>query len=159
MDWNGDSNVFEGPSTGWKRGKATHYGPFPSVPRLSETGFQLNDVAVACSDGRPGGDPRWRAILDEQGVYNRTEILRLSDRNFFSRNSLLANDINSTSDLQGVPTALETGVWPKAFTVAVSQRAWGGSNKKLMCYQKITVIYMGRTGSVLTHIDWTYVHS
>ncbi|KAI8906407.1 hypothetical protein EDD86DRAFT_210645 [Gorgonomyces haynaldii] len=47
----------------WQAGKATHYGPYPQYPALSEAGYQPLDVGVGCSDGRPGGDPRWNAIL------------------------------------------------------------------------------------------------
>ncbi|KAL2914081.1 hypothetical protein HK105_206339 [Polyrhizophydium stewartii] len=46
----------------WLRGKATHYGPYPSFPGLSEAGYYPNDVGVGCSNGQPGGDPRWKAI-------------------------------------------------------------------------------------------------
>ncbi|KAI8923675.1 hypothetical protein BC831DRAFT_470135, partial [Entophlyctis helioformis] len=60
-----------GPTTGeWVRGKATHYGPFPSYPPFSEIGYQANDVGVGCSNGQPGGDPRWNAILAQGTVPN-----------------------------------------------------------------------------------------
>ncbi|KAI8849534.1 hypothetical protein BC829DRAFT_416771 [Chytridium lagenaria] len=42
----------------WTTGKATHYGPFPSIPYKSEIGYLPNDVGVGCSNGVPGGDPR-----------------------------------------------------------------------------------------------------
>jgi len=52
----------------WTSGYGTHYGPFPSSPHFSEVGYQPQDVGVGCSDGRPGGDPRWKNILSK-GVY------------------------------------------------------------------------------------------
>ena len=48
---------------GWQSGIATHYGPFPGYPAANEAGYQPNDVGVGCSNGQPGGDPRWLAIL------------------------------------------------------------------------------------------------
>ena len=48
----------------YQSGHATHYGPFPSNPSASEAGYQPLDVGVGCSDGQPGGDPRWKAILE-----------------------------------------------------------------------------------------------
>jgi len=56
----------------WTSGYGTHYGPFPSSPHFSEVGYQPQDVGVGCSDGRPGGDPRWKNILS-QGVHPSRE--------------------------------------------------------------------------------------
>ncbi|KAI9202778.1 uncharacterized protein BJ171DRAFT_600774 [Polychytrium aggregatum] len=47
----------------WLEGTATHYGPFPQNPLWSEPGYQPGDVGVGCSDGQPGGDPRWNKVL------------------------------------------------------------------------------------------------
>eukprot|EP00842_Homolaphlyctis_polyrhiza_P004479 jgi/Hompol1/5031/HPOL_000566-RA len=50
-------------SNQWLGGIATHYGPCPSDPSENEIGFQPNEVGVGCSNGDPGGDPHWNAIL------------------------------------------------------------------------------------------------
>ncbi|KAJ3149291.1 hypothetical protein HDU86_007014 [Geranomyces michiganensis] len=55
-------------SFAWTAGKATHYGPYPSMPQYADAGFQPNEVGVGCSTGIPGNDPRWNTIL-AGGVY------------------------------------------------------------------------------------------
>ncbi|ORX61038.1 hypothetical protein BCR36DRAFT_273412, partial [Piromyces finnis] len=69
-------------------------GPFPSLPHFSEIGYQPNDVGVGCSDGRPGGDPKWNEIL-AKGVYPPPNIVNH-----------------------------EKTVWPVTYTVAVALAVW-----------------------------------
>jgi len=78
----------------WTSGYGTHYGPFPSSPHFSEVGYQPQDVGVGCSDGRPGGDPRWKNILSK-GVYPPPNLV-----------------------------GHQNTVWPVAYTVAVSLAVW-----------------------------------
>jgi hypothetical protein len=47
----------------FQSGMATHYGPFPGFPPYSEIGYQPMDVGVGCSNGQPGGDPKWLEVL------------------------------------------------------------------------------------------------
>ncbi|KAJ3197268.1 hypothetical protein HDU67_003783, partial [Dinochytrium kinnereticum] len=79
-------------------------------PFKSEIGYVQNDVGVGCSNGVPGGDPRWNAILSE-----------------------------GTLPLPANLTVNANTVYPKASTVAVSQRMWGGANKALICFQKMKI--------------------
>ena len=51
------------PNGAFQKGHSTHYGPFPGFPAFSEIGYLANDVGVGCSNGQPGGDPRWLEIL------------------------------------------------------------------------------------------------
>jgi len=81
-------------NTNWTLGSGTHYGPFPSEPHFSEPGYQPNDVGIGCSDGRPGGDPKWNAIL-AKGVYPPPNIINH-----------------------------EQTVWPVTYTVAVAAAVW-----------------------------------
>ncbi|OAJ42648.1 hypothetical protein BDEG_26075 [Batrachochytrium dendrobatidis JEL423] len=37
---------------------------------MSENGYQFNDVGVGCSNGEPGGDPRWNSIKDHGLIQN-----------------------------------------------------------------------------------------
>ncbi|RKO89426.1 hypothetical protein BDK51DRAFT_13864, partial [Blyttiomyces helicus] len=53
----------------WVPGFATHYGPFPSYPPGNDAGYQPLNVGVGCSNGDPGGDPRFNQIL-ANGTYN-----------------------------------------------------------------------------------------
>lgn len=112
----------------WRSGKATHYGPFPALPNFSENGYQDLDIGVGCSNGVPGGDPRWNYIL-EQGIYNSTQKRSFANLNGSDLDSLKLQVLNN----------LETTVWPVAFTVAVSERAYGGRNKKNACYQTVYI--------------------
>ncbi|KAI9193117.1 uncharacterized protein BJ171DRAFT_533808 [Polychytrium aggregatum] len=93
----------------WRAGQATHYGPFPDYLPLSEAGYQANDVGVGCSNGQPGGDPHWNAILSK-GVYPP-----------------LNNSINIGT------------VWPKTATVAVSEAMYGFANKDKVCWSTLTI--------------------
>ncbi|KAI9354792.1 hypothetical protein DFJ73DRAFT_759198 [Zopfochytrium polystomum] len=93
----------------WHAAKGTHYGPFPSNTRVSEQGFLSNDVGVGCSNGQPGGDPRWNAIL-ANGTYPPVD-----------------NGINNST------------VWPVVPVVAVSQRMYGGPNKNVVCFSTVTI--------------------
>ncbi|KAI9199639.1 uncharacterized protein BJ171DRAFT_410643, partial [Polychytrium aggregatum] len=52
----------------WVPGHATHYGPYPQYPAWSEVGYLPGDIGVGCSNGQPGGDPNWDAILSN-GTY------------------------------------------------------------------------------------------
>lgn len=77
-----------------RKGKATHYGPW-EIAYKSEVGYQPLDVGVGCSNGQPGGDPRWNEIL-EDGQHER-----------------LPHPANVAT------------VWPKQPTVAVSAAMYG----------------------------------
>ena len=57
-------------SGAFQKGHSTHYGPFPSLPEMNEVGYLKNDVGVGCSNGQPGGDPRWLEILKEGVMVN-----------------------------------------------------------------------------------------
>jgi hypothetical protein len=112
----------------WRSGKATHYGPFPALPHFSEAGYQAQDVGVGCSNGEPGGDPRWNKILN-YGIYNSTQKRSMAYLNGSDQDNLKLQVLNN----------LETSVWPVAFTVAVSERAYGGKNKKIACFQTLKI--------------------
>ncbi|KAJ3406141.1 hypothetical protein HDV05_006136, partial [Chytridiales sp. JEL 0842] len=88
----------------------TTTGPFPGRAFKSEPGYMPNDVGVGCSNGQSGGDPRWKAIL-ENGTYPVPSNLAVNART----------------------------VWPVTPTVAVSQRMYGATNKDNVCFQKIRV--------------------
>lgn len=101
----------------WTAGRSTHYGPYPQLPSASEAGYQPLDVGVGCSNGVPGGDPRWNKIL---------------------ANGTKTNPImNST-------------VWPLLATVAVSEAAWGGKNKNIVCFQKLLIRNPAKPSVVVT---------
>lgn len=112
----------------WRSGKATHYGPFPALPNFSEIGYQTNQVGVGCSNGQPGGDPRWNKIL-EKGVYDTLQIKEMANLNGSDLDGLKLQVLDSLSET----------VWPLSFTVAVSERAYGGQNKRNSCYQTVYI--------------------
>ena len=112
----------------WISGLATHYGPFPILPHFSEIGYQLLDVGVGCSNGQPGGDPRWNKILND-GVYDRDQMEIMANINGSSLDSIKRQNLD----------LLSKSIWPKSFTVAVSERAYGGSNKVNSCFQTLQI--------------------
>lgn len=78
---------------GWVAAHATHYGPDIDYPPANEVGYQPLDVGVGCSNGQPGGDPRWNAVL-ANGVYEapgttvwpRMPTVAVSERAWGGRN-------------------------------------------------------------------------
>jgi hypothetical protein len=119
----------------FKLGKATHYGPFPIYPAFSELGYQALDVGVGCSNGQPGGDPRWQKILSA-GTFNDSEIQSMANINVTFPPEM---PIPNPKFKNQVLDQLRTTVWPKAYTVAVSEKAYGGKNKQLICFQPIKI--------------------
>ncbi|KAI8802424.1 hypothetical protein BJ742DRAFT_743719 [Cladochytrium replicatum] len=100
-------------------GRSTYYGPWLASSALSELGYQPNDIGVGCSNGEPGGDPRWNAIL-AQGTHTPPS---------FPQNA--------------------NTVWPKVPTVAVSQAVYAATPeiRKLACWN--TVLIRKKGGSVV----------
>ena len=45
-------------------------GPYPANPSMNEPGYYPNNVGVACSNGQPGGDPRFNEILSSGVLRN-----------------------------------------------------------------------------------------
>ncbi|KAJ3307692.1 hypothetical protein HDU76_004440, partial [Blyttiomyces sp. JEL0837] len=80
----------------WYSGIGTHYGPFPSRAYMSEPGYMANDVGVGCSNGQPGGDPRWNQILSHglypppptfnQTIWPKTPTVAVSQRMYGNNN-------------------------------------------------------------------------
>jgi hypothetical protein len=128
----------------WLPAKATHYGPFPARPWLSESGYQESEAGVGCSNGQPGGDPRWRAILASQGTHNRSEVVQMGLLSRTSPTTIGLKPPLTESDMASVITTkgLDRLVWPRAYTVAVSERAFGGSNKNKICFQTVQVWHL-----------------
>ncbi|KAJ3154562.1 hypothetical protein HK101_001610, partial [Irineochytrium annulatum] len=83
--------------------------------------LQVNDVGVGCSNGAPGGDPSWNAIL-AQGTHPPGNL-----------------SVNAGT------------VWPVAATVAVSQRMYGLANKANVCWQVLPIVNeaMGENATVV----------
>lgn len=125
----------------WLPAKATHYGPFPARPWLSESGYQDSEAGVGCSNGQPGGDPRWRAILASNGTHNRSEVVQMGLLSGSGPTVTGLSPPSTESEMDSVirDKGLDRLVWPRAYTVAVSERAFGGRNKDKICFQTVQV--------------------